>query len=116
MTFGIYFSDGSMVSSEHCTPQAIDPRAGVQVIIQDNPDHGWDSLSGYDYYVWDARGDEVKWWGCDRFGLHHYWLQPGWKCILFGTMIDKKTFREIFDRARSEFGVKTAFNNYERKP
>lgn len=116
MSWKVFYSDDTTISSEDTTPFGIDHRADVQVIIQDSPAHGWVTVSGYDYYVWDARGEETKWWGVDRFGRDHYLLQPGFKCVLFGTMIDKKTFREIFDRARSEFGNKEVFANDERHP
>lgn len=112
----IWFTDGTIASSEDATPFGLTRRADVQVITQNSPDHNWVTLSGYDYYVWDARGGVVKWWGVDLFGLHHYLLQPGSKCVLFGTMIDKKTFREIYDRAVKGYGDKTIFTRDERKP
>ena len=116
MSWKVFYSDDTAISSLDATPFSIDRRAGVQVIIQDSADHSWVTNSGYDYYTWDTRGAETKWWGVDIFGLHHYLLQPGSKCVLFGTMIDKKTFREIFDRARSEFGNKEVFATDERHP
>ena len=116
MSWEVFYSDGTTVSSQDATPISIYRRADVQVIVQESADHNWVTTTGYDYYVWDSRGDETKWWGVDIFGLHHYLLQPGSKCVLFGTMIDKKTFREIYDRARSEFGNKEIFANDERQP
>ena len=116
MSWQVYYTGYTTISSEEATPFSITKRADVQVIIQDSPDHNWLTTCGSDYYVWDNHGEETKWWGVDIFGLHHYLLQPGSKCVLFGTMIDKKTFREIFDRARSEFGNKEIFANDERHP
>ena len=116
MSWKVYYSGGYSISSEDATPISITYRLGIQVITQDSADHNWVTLSGYDYYVWNTCGEETKWWGVDIFGLHHYLLQPGSKCVLFGTMIDRKTFRKIFDRARSEFGNKEAFANDERHP
>ena len=116
MSWKVYYSDGKTISSQDATPLSIVRRADVQVIIQESADHHWLTTSGSDYYLWDCHGEETKWWGVDIFGLHHYLLQPGSKCVLFGTMIDKKTFKEIFDRARNEFGNKEAFAVGERHP
>ena len=121
MKWKIYYSDHSekhdtSVGSEYVTPFSITRRADVQVIMLESPDHNWITLSGYDYYIWDNKGDGAKWWGIDIFGLHHYLLQPGYKCVIFGTRIDKNRFREIFDLARKEFGNKPIFAKGERKP
>lgn len=115
MRWEVFYSDKRTISSEEISPEKVDRRADVQVIIQESPDHKWVTLSGYDYYVWDTHGKETKWWGVDIFGKHHYDLRPGWKCTLFGTMIDKDTFREIFDLARSKFGEKKLFSKDERR-
>lgn len=116
MSWQVYYSDGKTVCAEDATPISITRRADVQVIIQESADHNWVTLCQYDYYVWDTRGGVTKWWGVDLFGLYHYLLQPGSRCVLFGTMIDKRTFRAIFDRARAEFGNKEVFANDERHP
>ncbi len=116
MSWKVYYSDGSYIGSEDATPFSIEHRSEVQVIVQDSPDHNWVTLSGYDYYVWETHGEETKWWGVDKFGLHHYWLQPGHRCILLGTWTSKENFRKIFDRARSEFVNKEVFANDERHP
>ena len=112
----IYYSDGSTIGSKNIDPFYIEKRADIQVIVQESVDHNWITTCIYDYYVWDSRGEETRWWGADLFGLHHYLLQPGKKCVLFGTMLDKKTFREIFNRARKEFGDKKIFTDSEQKP
>ena len=112
----VFFSDESSVSSEDATPFSIEHRTDVQVIIQDSFKHIWTTLSGYGYYVWQTIDDETKWWGVDKFGLYHYWLQPGYRCILLGTWTSNKNFRKIFDRARAKFGEKSVFERSERKP
>ena len=116
MKWQVYYSDGSTISSEDATAFSIERRIDVQVIIQENSDHNWVTLSGFDYYVWDTKGDETKWWGADRCGYDQYMMKPGFKCALFGTMIDKATFREIFNRAREEHGNKTGYTREEHKP
>lgn len=98
------------------TPWSIKHRRDIQVIVQENKESRWVTRSGKDYYIWDSRGGEAKWFGVDIFGLHDYLLNPGFKCVLFGTEIDSKVFREIFELARSEFGNKEAFERGERHP
>ncbi|MHA2163332.1 MAG: hypothetical protein ACXABF_13005, partial [Candidatus Thorarchaeota archaeon] len=100
-------------------PFSITRRADVQVIILENSDHNWVTLSGYDYYIWDTKGSEARWWGVDIFGLHHYLLNSGYKCVIFGTIIDKNRFREIFNLARKDMAFlqpKEAFESNERQP
>ena len=116
MKWEVYYSDGKVIGNQDATPFSVTRRADVQVIVQESADHKWVTLSGEDYYIWDVHGDDLKWWGVDLFGLHHYLLQPGSKCVLFGTMIDKRTFHKIFDRARAEFGNKEVFAVDERHP
>ena len=114
----IYYSDNSTISDKDATPFSITHRADVQVIIQDSPDHGWVTVCGDHFYVWDNRGGGYKWWGVDRFGFDHYLLQSGAKCVLFGTSIDNDRFREIFERARKDlhFNLKGAYSRRERLP
>lgn len=120
----IYYSDhakdhDTSVSSEQATPFSITRRADVQVIVFESHDHKWRTLSGYDYYYWDSKEREARWWGVDIFGLHHYLLQPGHKCVLFGTIIDKDRFNEIFNMAREDMlflQPKVIFANDERQP
>lgn len=114
----VYYSDDTTISSEDATPISIEHRADVQVIIQESADHGWVTVCGDHFYVWDDRGGGAKWWGVDRFGFDHYLLQPGSKCVLFGTSIDNERFAEIFERARQDlhFNLKETFRRRERRP
>lgn len=119
MKWKIYYTDSTVISSNDATPFSIVRRADVQVIIFESKDHKWVTLSAYDYYYWDDKGEGARWWGADLFGLHHYLLQPGSKCVIFGTMIDKNRFREIFDVARKDMMFlqpKEIFANDERRP
>ena len=119
MNWKVYYSDDSTISSENATPFSIEKRADVQVIVQESADHKWVTLSGYDFYMWDARGGKARWWGGDHFGFNHYLLQPGSKCVLFGTHIDNNRFREIFDVARDDIMFlqsKGIFAKDERHP
>lgn len=107
----IYYSDDEVITSEQATPFSLQRRADVQVIVQESKEHNWITRSGKDYYIWVG-----MWEGVDIFGLHHYLLQPGPKCVLFGTVIDTHRFSEIFNRARKEMGNKEAFEPGERHP
>jgi len=116
MKWVVYYSDDMTISSEDATPWSIERRADVQVIIQGGGRKSWVTVCGDHFYVWDDRGSGPKWWGVDRFGFDHYLLQPGYKCVLFGTSIDNDRFREIFNRAYNEMGEKHTFDRKERKP
>ena len=113
----IYYSDGTSISSENTTPSNIEHHEDVQVIIQKENEHKWVTLSGTDFYVWDDRGEGAKWWRVnDRFGVDYYLRKPGCKCVLFGTWIETKDFRKIFNKARKKLGDKHIFTPQERKP
>jgi len=113
----VWYSDGKSISSENVTPFRIDRREDVQVIIQDDKDNKWRTLSGLDWYVWDNRGNGAKWWGCtNQYALDHYLRQPGYKCVLFGTWIETEDYDRIFNQARKEWGEKTGFARGERQP
>lgn len=110
------YSEHIRITSEDFTPIAISKRSGVQVIMRQNSDHNWVTLSGYDFYMWDSRGGKPRWWGGDWIGFQNYLLSPGNKCVLFGEYIEDWLFREIFNKAREEFGHKTGYLKNERKP
>lgn len=71
-----------------------------------------------DFYVWQDRGDGFRWWGCDKWGLHDYIIEPGWKIITTGTSISNATFKEIFRMIEEDpdFGKKQGFKRGERRP
>lgn len=114
----IYYENDLMFSSLDGSPW-LAPGLGVQVIVMIDREHGWRTQAGDDYYVWDCRGDETRWWGVDQFGLWEYlFTQPGHKCALAGRTTTGDQFNEIFERASNDpdFPQKTAFDSKERKP
>ncbi len=121
MKWKIFYSDHSeehdtSVSSEYATPFSITRRSDVQVIIQEDSEHRWRTICGYDYYMWDGRGGDPQWFGGDREGLSSYLRKPGYKCVLIGDMINKHLFRKIFTLAREQLGEKVGFDPDERHP
>ena len=117
MNWRIYYSDGSTFSDQDGTPW-IAPARDVQVIVMESKEHGWQTQALTDYYVWDVRSNEARWWGVDLFGLYDYLIEPGHKRVLFGRTIGKQEFNEIFKRASEDvdFASKTSFANQEHKP
>ena len=118
MKWNIYYSDGTTLSSEAATPSSIVKRVGVQVIIQEDNEKGWIAVSGYDYFMWDARGGDAKWFRGDDAGLFQYLTQPGSKFVLLGEWVDDVAYREILQRANKDrtFANKSGFAPWERKP
>lgn len=115
----IFYTDGTSISNEDMTPFAIPfpRREGVQVIIQEDDDRVWRTLSGTDYYYWDDKGRGAKWWPCnDRTGLDFYLRHAGSKCVLFGEWIEPIDFRLVFNKAREKWGERGSFASDEQKP
>ena len=117
MKWKIYYGDGSTFSDQDGAAENA-PAVNVQVIVVENPNHNWVTIAGNDYFVWQERGGWYRWWGADWFGMVDYLLQPGWKKVLFGRMIDEETFNGLFRLANKDsyFGKKTSFANGERLP
>jgi len=113
----IYYGDGSTFSSREGTPWRA-PGVDVQVIVMNDDNHGWRTQAGDDYYVWDCRGGETRWWGVDKFGLWEYlFIQTGYKRALAGKTTTSERFSEIFKRASEDpdFPKKTSYASKERK-
>ena len=106
----VYYSDGSTFVG--AVEEA--PARDIQVIVQLSKDHGWQAVSGDDYYIW--RGD--RWIGVDHFGMYDYLIEPGWKRVLCGRTISNAEFNTIWQQAMNdpEMPKKTAFGSRERKP
>ena len=117
MKWKIYYGDRSTFSDQDGSPW-VAPARDVQVIVISDPNHGWRTQAGFDYYVWDCRAGETRWWGVDQFGFYDYLIEPGVKRVLFGRTTTSKGFSEIFKLASNDpdFPDKTAFANKERKP
>lgn len=110
----VFYSDGTSISSDDTTPFDI-IREGVQVVIQDDRNCRWKTITT-DYIVWDDRGEGAKWWGCtDIAALFHYLRKPGPQSVLFGEWIEKEDFNRIFNEARKRWGEKQGYVRGEKK-
>ena len=116
MSWEIYYREGSFISSEDCTPFAIENRRDVQAIIQTDTEHKWVTVPAYDFYMWDIRGGHAQWFGGDYAGLILYLLTPGHKAVLLGEHIDKYRYREILNSVTKRLGEKAGYNAGERHP
>lgn len=96
MRWKVYYGDGSTFSSEDGTPEEC-PTRGVQVVAQEDEDHGKILLTSDDYYWWD--GERESWFCGDRFGLYDYLCRPGWKKVLFGRTLTDEEYEEVHSRA-----------------
>ena len=100
----IYYSDGTVYEGDK------PPARDVQVIVQEHPDVGWHTQSGYDYYIW--RGGRYV--GVDLFGLYDWLLDT--KGVLFGRTITRKDFDIVMKRALDDLGEsKTGWFPDERR-
>ena len=57
----VFYGDGTYLSSDDHTPSSIPygKREGVQVIIQKDDEHRWNTISNCDYYMWDYRDGKI---------------------------------------------------------
>jgi hypothetical protein len=117
MRWKIFYGDGSTYDSEQGGPE-LAPARDVQVIINEDSEYLWATQTSSDYYVWDNRTGELRWWGVDKFGLYDYLIEPGWKIVLFGRTISNEEYAAIFQRAKNdpEWGKKASFRRRERRP
>lgn len=111
MFWEVYYGDGSIVNYRESSVEALSGR-NVQVVLQEDPDISWVTLSSSDYYIW--KND--RWVGVDFTGLILYLIDSGWKKVLVGETITHKEFKGIFKRAREKWGEKQGFKRGERKP
>ena len=106
MNYKIFYGDGSIHEGDN------PPARDVQVIVQEHPDIGWHTQSGYDFYVW--REEQGRWVGVDDFGLYDFLLDTG--LVLFGRTLTTPEFNEVMKRAVEELGAaKTGWLKDEKR-
>jgi len=118
MLWKIFYSNGHEIktySYKDGGPETA-PCQYVQAIVQWDDMVGWTTQSMSDFYVWQDRGDGFRWWGCDKWGLYDYIIQPGWQKIITGYSISNATFRKIFRMIEEDPDfVKQGFKRGERR-
>lgn len=112
----VYYSDGTIITSDEVDPYSLEPRDGVQVIIQSDSEHRWVVVPPNDYYMWDTRGGVPQWYAGDREGLSSYLRKAGHKAVLIGEWIDKYAYRNLLSIATERLGEKAGYDANERKP
>jgi hypothetical protein len=115
MQWRIYYGDGTVeVGNGHPRDNegAIRGR-DVQVIVQEQPEIGWHTQTGSDYYVW--REEQGRWVGVDRNGLYDWLLDRG--DFLQGRTLSKKQYQAVMKRAMADFDdiKKTGYLRDERQ-
>ncbi len=90
--YRIYYQHKEPYESTDGSPVGEQAR-GVQVILQDDPELGWTTESGGDYFVWR----DNRWWSCDIIGLFDYLMDTG--LVLFGRMLDRGEYSKIYTHA-----------------
>jgi hypothetical protein len=105
----VYYSDGSVYDSEE--DGGAPPPRDVQIILQEHPEVGWHTQSGYDYYVYR----DGRYVGVDLFGLYDWLLERG--DVLFGRTLTRKEFDKVMTRALKDLDeAKTGWLPSEKKP
>lgn len=94
----VYYDDGTTFDSRQGRPDDA-PSAGVQCIVEDDPDAGRVVLNSFDwYYFHPASG---MWWGSDLYGLLDKLLH---RIPITGVCSGRNCsrYREILDAAMSD--------------
>lgn len=88
------------------------PVLGVLCIIEIDKDHGRRLVTNGDYYVLRER-----WYAVDFVGLVDYLVQPGWKKVLIGRLIDREEYYKAIHQAETDpdFPIRTGWAQGEEK-
>ena len=106
MKWRVYYADGSVLDAEG-DPADIPPgrRFEVQIIVQEDKDHGRSLTHFADYYLW--REDLNQWIGVAGELSAMMALTQNTKaitCVLWGSMMDPERWAEVQRRAREDPG------------
>lgn len=96
--YKVYYANGSTYSGDPLYAPAL----GVLVIVESDPEHGRRIIQNADYYLWDDRGDGLRWFESDYPGLIDYLIQPGAKRVLFGRLVPNCIFQAVFTKAYND--------------
>ena len=105
MKWRIYYADGTTHETESPGDIPLAKRFAVQIIVQDDPDHGRQLIHFADYYLW--RADLGKWIGVagDASALMALTTATAdITCVLWGSMMDPYDWAKIQKAAREDPG------------
>lgn len=111
----IYYGDDTEYTNVDGPPE-LAPKRNVQIIGVSDYHTGHRLERENDYYVWAP--ERGGWRGCDQFGLYDYLIDPGFKIVLFGRMLNNAEFARIFKKAQNDPDLprRSAYLKEERRP
>ena len=92
MDWKIFYSDGRTYSG----PPELAPKTQVQAIIVKDDLIGRRIESSVDQYIYSP--ERGGWRGVDKFALWEYLSEPGFKIVLFGSVMPDADFRQLWDK------------------
>ena len=112
MKWRVYYADGT--TFDGTDPTTIGRRFEVQVIVQEDKDHGHQPLHFADYYIW--RADLERWIGVEgdlsaMMALTQHIAEI--TCLLWGSMMDPYEWAKIQAQVRTDFPEMTARRKYD---
>lgn len=107
----IYYTDGSEFTSDEGNPWEA-PRQHVQVIVQTDPDVGYELVDQKDYFYYEHE----RWWSADFMSaMRHLFQCKGHPLVLQGEMILTRDFMALRQKIFSEWGEKQGWLPRERQ-
>jgi hypothetical protein len=100
MNWAIYYTDGSIFSSEDGAPHEA-PRTGVQVIVTDGSGDPC-IISNAQYYYFEPDRCDHGWFHADYWDVALHLQRAKYPLILFGEVTFKENFTKIEQKALSD--------------
>ena len=112
MKWRIYYADGSVYTSEECTPWDV-PRTGVVAIAQEHDRAGWEIVDSSDQFYYEA--DRRGWYHCTGWTFYDHLIRAKHPLIIFGVMLSNAEFESRMAAIREDLPTpKTARLRGER--
>lgn len=112
MDWKIFYSNGSTYSGN---PEFA-PKTKVQAIIVKDDLIGRRIESSSDQYIYSQ--ERGGWRGVDKYTLYEYLTEPGYKIVLFGSVMIDSDFRKLWDKIANDTDLPPKSGNLrnERTP
>ena len=117
MKWRIYYADGTTLDGQDTSFIPVDRRFQVQIIVQDDKDHGRQLVHFADYYLW--RSDLNRWMGVEgdlsaMMALNQH--TEDITSLLWGSMMDPYAWADIQRSANEDagFAPKLAERKHDR--